>query len=31
MILLAIVIVGVIAASWISGKLGLNNYEEYTP
>lgn len=31
LILFAIVVVAVLAASWIAGKLGLNNYEEYTP
>lgn len=30
-ILFVIVVAAVIAASWISGKLGLNNYEEYAP
>jgi len=30
LITLGIVIVGVLAASWVASKLGLNTYEEYS-
>lgn len=30
LITLAIVVLGVIVASYVSGKLGLNSYEEYS-